>query len=82
MRGITGSSLQGRTLYTKKPKKKICKNCDSEFWAKAKYTEGYQDYCDFCRMVHRQDRRKITKNVKLKNQFCIIQKHFLKNRIS
>lgn len=36
MRGITGSSLQGRTLYTNKTKKKICKNCDSEFWAKAK----------------------------------------------
>ena len=61
MRGITGSSLQSRTVYTKKPKKKICKNCDSEFWAKAKYTEGYQDYCGFCRMVYRQDKRRIIK---------------------
>lgn len=66
MRGATGSSLQGRTIYTKKPKKKICKNCDSEFWAKAKYTEGYQDYCDFCRMVYRQDKRRITKKRKVK----------------
>lgn len=84
MRGIIGSSLQGRTLYTKKAKRKICKNCDSEFWAKAKYTGGYQDYCDFCRMVHRQDRRKkkLQKNEKLKNQFCIIQKYLVKNLIS
>lgn len=79
MKGITGSSLQGRTLYTKKPKKKICKNCDSEFWAKAKYTEGYQDYCDFCRMVHRQDRRKrITKKRKVKGPTLYNPKIFSK----
>jgi hypothetical protein len=83
MKGITGSSLQGRTIYTTRPKKKFCKNCDSEFWTKAKYTEGYQDYCDFCRMVYRQDRRKkFQKNVKFKDQLYIIQEHFLRNRIS
>lgn len=66
MREITGNSLQGRILYTKNPKKKICKNCDSEFWAKAKYTEGYQDYSDFCCMAYRQDRRrKVTKRRKI-----------------
>lgn len=81
MRGITGSSLQGRTLYTKKPIKKICKNFDSEFWAKAKYTEGYQDYCDFCRMVHRQD-RKNTKKRKVKEPILYNPKAFYKNRIS
>ena len=79
MKGITRSSLQGRTLYTKKPKKKICKNCDSEFWAKAKYTEVYQDYCDFCRMVYRQDRRrKITKKRKVKEPILYNPKSFSK----
>jgi len=78
MRGKTGSSLQGRTVYTKKPKKKICKNCDSEFWAKAKYTEGYQDYCDFCRMVYRQDRRKIIKKHKIKGPTLYNPKSFSK----
>lgn len=79
MRGITGSSLQGQTLYTKKPKKKICKNCDSEFWTKAKYTEAYQDYCDFCRMVYRQDRRrKIPKKRKVKEPTLYNPKAFSK----
>ncbi|PFG79162.1 hypothetical protein BW152_11980 [Lactococcus lactis] len=78
MRGITGSSLQGRIIYTKKPKKKICKNCDSEFWAKAKYTEGYQDYCGFCRMVYRQDKRRITKKRKVKGPTLYNPKSFSK----
>lgn len=80
MKGITGSSLQGRTLYTVKPQKKICKNCDSEFWAKAKYTEGYQDYCDFCRMVYRQDKRRITKKRKVKEPTLYNPKAFYNRR--
>ena len=80
MRGITGSSLQSRTVYTKKPKKKICKNCDSEFWAKAKYTEGYQDYCGFCRMVYRQDKRRIITKSKGKGQALYNHKVFSKRK--
>ena len=80
MRRITGSSLQSRTVYTKKPKKKICKNCDSEFWAKAKYTEGYQDYCGFCRMVYRQDKRRIIKKSKVKGPTLYNPKVFSKRK--
>ena len=70
MRGITGSSLQSRTVYTKKPKKKICKN----------YTEGYQDYCGFCRMVYRQDKRRIIKKSKVKGPTLYNPKVFSKRK--